>query len=136
MNRAFSQLASYTSHIIGKPITFVLACVIILIWGAFGPYTNYSDTWQLWANTGTTLFSFVVLILIQHTQNRDTAAIQLKLNELILVNRKASNVLLDVDKMTEAELKLLYASMHERMEKQARRTAAKADKQNSTGSDA
>lgn len=128
LNRLFGAVATKTSHFAGKPQAFALTLFIIVVWGAFGPSTHYSDTWQLILNTGGTIVTLLLVILLQYTQNRDTAAIQLKLNELILVNNRARNTLVDVDKMTEQELNLLYANMHERMARSERRAAAKADK--------
>lgn len=106
----FAQAAQWTSRQCGRAHTFGLACVIIVVWAASGPMFRFSDTWQLIINTGTTIVTFLMVFLIQNTQNRDTSAIQLKLDELIRVSRDARNKMLDLDDMTEAELDRLKAS--------------------------
>ena len=78
MNRVFSQLASYIAHQSGRPITFLLAAFVIVCWGITGPIFNFSDTWQLIINTGTTIVTFLMVFIIQNTQNRDGAALQSK----------------------------------------------------------
>lgn len=100
----FSQAAQWTSRQCGRPLTFSLAFAIIVIWAVSGPFFNYSDTWQLVINTGTTIVTFLMVFLIQNTQNRDASAVQLKLDELIRVNTTARNKLLTLEDLTEAEL--------------------------------
>jgi low affinity Fe/Cu permease len=87
----FSRLAVLTARISGKPGTFLTAVAVVLIWAITGPIFGYSDTWQLVINTGTTIVTFLMVFLIQATQNRDTLALQLKLDELILATRAARN---------------------------------------------
>jgi low affinity Fe/Cu permease len=100
----FSAAAQWTSRQCGRASTFAFACATVLAWAITGPYFHYSDTWQLVINTGTTIVTFLMVFLIQNSQNRDTAALHLKLDELIRVTESARNKLLDLDNMTEQEL--------------------------------
>lgn len=100
----FSQTAQWTSRQCGRPLTFAVAFLIITTWAICGPIFHYSDTWQLVINTGTTIITFLMVFLIQNTQNRDAAAVQLKLDELIRVSETARNKLLTLEDLTEAEL--------------------------------
>jgi low affinity Fe/Cu permease len=106
----FSQTAQWTSRQCGRPLTFGLAFAIVIVWGITGPMFHYSDTWQLVINTGTTIITFLMVFLIQNTQNRDSAAVQLKLDELIRVSKSARNKLLTLEDLTEAELDQLKKS--------------------------
>src|ERR671920_1734810 len=101
----FTRFAKWTSHAAGHPATFALAVLIILVWAATGPIFAFSDTWQLVINTGTTITTFLMVFLIQNTQNRDTAAVQLKLDELIRANQRARNMMLCLEDLSEEELK-------------------------------
>ncbi len=92
----------------GGSLAFAIACGVIVIWAATGPLFEYSDTWQLVINTGTTVVTFLMVFLIQRTQNKDSMAIQLKLNELVAAVQGASNRLIDVEDLSEAELKILH----------------------------
>lgn len=100
----FSAIALWSSRQCGRASTFIVACVTIVAWAVTGPIFNYSDTWQLVINTGTTIITFLMVFLIQNTQNRDMSALHLKLDELIRVNQDARNKLLDLEDMTEEEL--------------------------------
>jgi low affinity Fe/Cu permease len=89
-------------------MAFTLACLIVLVWAATGPFFGYSDTWQLVINTGTTVVTFLMVFLIQRAQNKDSLAIQLKLNELVAAMAGASNRLIDCEDMNEQELRILH----------------------------
>lgn len=103
----FERFAAKVTKATGKPIAFILAIVIIIAWAVTGPIFHYSNTWQLVINTGTTIITFLMVFVIQQSQNKDTIAIQLKLNELIAASPTASNRLIDVEDITEAELEIL-----------------------------
>jgi low affinity Fe/Cu permease len=103
----FSRAAQWASQQCGRAYTFVAAILIILVWAISGPAFHYSDTWQLIINTGTTIITFLMVFLIQNTQNRDTAAIHLKLDELIRANENAHNRMMRLEDLTENQIKHL-----------------------------
>ncbi|MCW5821453.1 MAG: low affinity iron permease family protein [Cyanobacteria bacterium TGS_CYA1] len=109
----FSVFAKRCAEIVGKSTTFALACTLLLIWACCGPYFEYSDTWQLVINTGTTIITFLTVFLIQNTQNRDSETVQIKLDEIIKVLKEADNRLLDVEEDADQELHLLYENYKE-----------------------
>ena len=100
----FTRFARATSFHAGRPSAFIFAAVIIIVWALTGPIFHYSDTWQLVINTGTTIVTFLMVFLIQNTQNRDSQAIHLKLDELIRAKKGARNSLLDLDDLSDEEL--------------------------------
>jgi low affinity Fe/Cu permease len=101
---AFSKVAHWTAQQCGRAPFFIAAALIIVVWVVLGPAFGYSDTWQLIINTGTTIVTFLMVFLIQNTQNRDTTAIQLKLDELIRANQNARNRMVQLEDMTDEEL--------------------------------
>jgi low affinity Fe/Cu permease len=103
----FANFAQWVSHVTGRPVTFLTAIAIILMWAIMGPFVGYSDTWQLVINTATTIITFLMVFVIQNTQNRDTAAMHIKIDELIRVTRNARNVLLDLEELDDKTLELL-----------------------------
>jgi low affinity Fe/Cu permease len=112
-SKTFTELASHVAHATGKPITFLLCVLTIIVWAASGPYFGFSDTWQLIINTGTTIVTFLMVFLIQNTQNRDGAAIQAKLDELIRTSA-AQNVYIGIERLTEEELDEIRRKCEER----------------------
>lgn len=112
MNPLFRSLATATSKLVGSSKAFVLALLLIIVWGTTGPLFGFSDTWQLVINTFTTITTFLIVILIQNTQNRDTKAIHLKLDELVRAVKGASLSYLDSENMSEEELELLQQRFH------------------------
>jgi low affinity Fe/Cu permease len=103
----FNRFSTVVTKAAGRPVATILAFVIILIWAVTGPVFDYSTTWQLVINTTTTIITFLMVFIIQQSQNKDTIALQLKLNELIACNERASNRLVDIEDLTEEELVVL-----------------------------
>lgn len=120
----FLSFSSTCSTIFGSRWSFLLAILVVLIWATTGPYFHYSDTWQLVINTSTTIVTFLMVFLIQNTQNRDAKAINLKLNEIVFAIGRAKNDLIDAEKLTDeelAELEAKYARIREICEKRRRK---------------
>ena len=113
MNELFRKFSHKTSEIVGCSWSFITAVCVILIWMVSGPIFHFSDTWQLVINTGTTIVTFLMVFLIQNTQNRDAAAIHLKLDELIHSIKNARNSLIDVEHLSDEELQRLQKSFEE-----------------------
>ena len=123
---AYAGLAKAVSRVCGRPGTFAIALGVIVVWVVSGPVFGFSDTWQLVINTGTTIVTFLMVFLIQNTQNRDTQAIQLKLDELIRATKGAHNALLDLEELDERALEA-FRSRYEALARDARLSQGKAD---------
>ncbi len=107
IGKIFDRFSSVVTKVTGKPISFIVAFLIIIVWAVSGPIFQFSDTWQLVINTGTTIITFLMVFVIQQSQNKDTIALQIKLNELIASSKDASNRLIDVEDLTPEELETL-----------------------------
>ncbi|MGE0717029.1 MAG: low affinity iron permease family protein [Alphaproteobacteria bacterium] len=119
----FSKVATAVATWIGRPIAFALAVLAVVVWAAAGPFLGFSDVWQLTINTGTTIVTFLIVFLIQNSQNRDSEAIQIKLDELIRAVRAADDSLLDLEELHERDLHELRLH-YERLAERARAAAA------------
>jgi len=106
----FARFARWVERQVGRSSTFVLAMAVVLLWAASGPIFGWSDTWQLVINTGTTIVTFLMVFVIQNTQTRDTQAIQLKLDELIRVNERARNSLINSEEMCDIDVERMKAA--------------------------
>jgi low affinity Fe/Cu permease len=107
LSKVFDRIATKVTHFSGRPAAFIIAALFVIVWAVTGPLFNFSTTWQLVINTGTTIITFLMVFIIQQSQNKDTLALQLKLNELIACNEKASNRLIEIEDLTEQELIVL-----------------------------
>ncbi len=119
MNDVFRRISQRVALVVGSARAFIVALIIVIVWALAGPIFHYSDTWQLVINTGTTIGTFLIVFLIQNTQNRDTRAIHLKLDELINVNKRASDRYVDLEDLSDEELDRLhkhFKQMHDRVE--------------------
>ena len=117
----FERFANKVTLATGSTAAIVIALAVVIVWGATGPLFHYSQTWQLVINTGTTIITFLMVFLIQKSQNKESLAVQLKLNEIVASNQFASNRLIDVEDMTEDELKTIrkyYCKLKEKAEKE------------------
>ena len=113
----FGRVANATAAWSGKPNAFLMAFGVVLVWGITGPIFHYSDTWQLVINTGTTIVTFLMVFLIQNTQNRDTLALQIKLSELILALKGADDKVADIEDATDEELEEAHEKVKRKSEK-------------------
>jgi low affinity Fe/Cu permease len=131
MNDLFHKIAQKTSNAVGSAWAFITAILIIIVWAASGPIFGFSDTWQLVINTGTTIITFLMVFLIQNTQNRDAKVIHLKLDELIRVTKSARNHLVDLEDLSEAELEKLEKEFQQLREREdaKRKKAGKPSKE-------
>jgi low affinity Fe/Cu permease len=114
MNKLFSVVAQWTAVAMGHPVAFAAACTVCVVWAVSGPYFGYSDTWQLVINTGTTVLTFLLVFVIQYTQNRDMAIVQIKLNELIVASDGARDAMLALTEASDEELRRIAAEHLER----------------------
>jgi low affinity Fe/Cu permease len=122
----FDHFARWTEHQLGRSLTFVLAVLSIIVWGVTGPIFGWSDTWQLVINTGTTIVTFLMVFLIQNAQNRDTQALQLKLDELIRVNTAARNSLMGLEEKSQSEVEHIKSAWADLVSPEETATAAKS----------
>jgi low affinity Fe/Cu permease len=109
MNEYFRKIAHFASEQVGKSWAFVMALILILVWGVSGPASNYSNSWQLVINTSTTILTFLMVFLIQNTQNRETKAMHLKLDELLHAIKRARDSMVDVEDLPDKELESLQS---------------------------
>jgi low affinity Fe/Cu permease len=130
VHEMFRRFSHRTAKLVGSPWAFILALSTIVVWALVGPLFGFSDSWQLVINTGTTIVTFLMVFLIQNTQNRDAVAMQLKLDELILALKQARNQLVDLEELSDEELERLQ----DEFRKLRRRTADLADSQEAEGS--
>ena len=128
MRKFFNRFATKTSTAAGQPVTFVITVLIILVWGVTGPMFHYSDTWQLIINTGTTIVTFLMVFLIQNSQNRDGAAMQAKLDELLRAVDKAREQFIGIEHLTDQQIELVRTAL----EKRAKEVAQKQSKKRTT----
>lgn len=115
----FTRFASTSARWAGHPAVFIIALASVILWALAGPFAGFSETWQLTINTGTTIITFLMVFIIQNTQNRDTAAMQIKLDELIRASEKAHNSLLDLEKLSEKNLEK-FRKRYEQLADEAR----------------
>jgi low affinity Fe/Cu permease len=109
----FETFSQKVTHAVGRPWAFLIALLVIIVWAVSGPLFGFGDTWQLVINTGTTIVTFLMVFLIQQTQNKDSKAMELKLNELVAATNGASNRLIDVEALTEDDLDVLHGYYRE-----------------------
>jgi low affinity Fe/Cu permease len=127
MSKLFGDLANVVARAAGRPSAFVIAIAIVLLWGVAGPIFKYSDTWQLVINTGTTIVTFLMVFLIQNSQNRDSAAIQVKLDELVRVS-EVKNLFVGIEHLTEDEIEELRTRCEARAKADGDRVVRRVDK--------
>jgi low affinity Fe/Cu permease len=116
LSKFFSKFSHAVAHATGTPAAFLIATLVIVVWAVSGPIFGYSDTWQLVINTGTTIVTFLMVFLIQSTQNRDTMALQLKLSELIIAVKGAKDSVATIEDLSEEELEQLHQELSDRMQ--------------------
>jgi low affinity Fe/Cu permease len=113
MDRIFTAFASRMSALVGQPFAFVLAFTVVMVWAVSGPLFGFSDTWQLVINTGTTIVTFLMVFLIQNSQNRDAAAMQAKLDELLRADSKARAQFIGIEHLTDVQIEEIRAALEE-----------------------
>lgn len=111
MSELFARFSHLVSHLSGRPATFVIAVLLVVGWAVTGPLFGFSETWQLVINTATTIITFLMVFVLQNSQNRDGAALQAKLDELIFAMREADNRFVEAEKLTDSELQSLHRSL-------------------------
>ena len=114
MNAAFSKFSSFVSEVMGKPIAFIAALAVVIVWAVSGPFFGFSEVWQLVINTGTTIVTFLMIFVLQNSQNRDGKALQAKLDELILASKGAENKFIGIENLDEEELRDLKRLIDEK----------------------
>lgn len=117
MDRMFTRIANFVAAAAGQPLSFILAISVILVWGLTGPVFGFSDTWQLVVNTGTTIVTFLMVFLIQNSQNRDAAAMQAKLDELLRAIGKARSEFIGVEHLTDRQIEDIRAALEKEVGK-------------------
>jgi low affinity Fe/Cu permease len=127
VSKTFGDLANHVARAAGRPAAFVIAVAIVIVWAGTGPIFSYSDTWQLIINTGTTIVTFLMVFLIQNSQNRDNAAIQVKLDELIRVS-EAKNLFVGIEHLTDEEIDELRSRCEARAKAEGDRAVRRVDK--------
>ncbi len=120
MNEIFRKIAHRASVLVGSSSAFMVAVVVVLVWAFSGRYFGYSDTWQLVINTGTTILTFLMVFLVQNTQNRDGRAMQLKLDELIRSHKSSRNQMIDLEELSDVEMERVHDQFHRIHEKAAK----------------
>jgi low affinity Fe/Cu permease len=128
MRKFFNLFATKTSTAAGQPLTFIIALLVVIVWGVTGPLFHYSDTWQLVINTGTTIVTFLMVFLIQNSQNRDGAAMQAKLDELLRAVDKAREQFIGIEHLTDQQIELLRTAL----ERHAQEVKEKQSKKKTT----
>lgn len=113
MDRTFTHIANVSAHILGHPAAFLLSVLLIVLWGASGPVLHYSDTWQLIVNTATTVLTFLAVFLIQNSQNRDGAAMQAKLDEILRALDKARPEFVGIEHLTDAQISAIRDALEQ-----------------------
>jgi low affinity Fe/Cu permease len=126
MRKLFNSIAAWIATAAGQPLTFIAAVMIIVVWAVTGPLFKFSDTWQLVVNTGTTIITFLMVFLIQNSQNRDGAAMQAKLDELLRAVTKAREKFIGIEQLTDQQIELIRAAL-ERNSKELKGKQATAD---------
>jgi low affinity Fe/Cu permease len=126
MDEWFRRFAHATAEVVGRSVAFMVAALVIVVWAITGPLFHFSDTWQLVINTGTTIVTFLMVFLIQNTQNRDAHAMHLKLDELIRANKHARNALLALESMSDEDLARLQREFEELRDRVARAREGKS----------
>jgi len=118
MKEAFRKISAKTANAMGTASAFIISCLLVIVWGLTGPLFGYSDTWQLYINTGTTVATFLMVFVIQNTQNRDSKALHLKLDELIHSSKNARNTFVELENLSDADLAVLdeeFRVLHDKL---------------------